>query len=258
MSEMKWQSLSVNALKPAAYNPRKKLKTGDKEYEKIKSSILEFGYVEPIIVNYDMTVIGGHQRLTVLKDLGYKEVQCVVVEIKDENKVKALNIALNKISGAWNEQLLADLLVDLQTANFNTNFTGFEAPEIEQLFSKVHNKDIDEDDFDVEEALKKPTMSKQGDIWLLGKHRLICGDSTHPKKHGDGSHASFFLPRRFHKNNEKIGKLLYDRFNHQEKSARYASSFYHNSSKYGFLCVAILKVDTINSEMRKESRCNHA
>jgi hypothetical protein len=98
MSEMKWQSLSVDALKPAAYNPRKKLKTGDKEYEKIKNSILEFGYVEPIIVNYDMTVIGGHQRLTVLKDLGYKEVQCVIVEIKDENKVKALNIALNKIS----------------------------------------------------------------------------------------------------------------------------------------------------------------
>lgn len=125
MSEMKWKSIPVGELKPAEYNPRKKLKAGDKEYEKIKNSILEFGYVEPIIVNYDMTVIGGHQRLTVLKDLGYKEVQCVVVEIQDETKVKALNIALNKITGAWNEQLLADLLVDLQTAEFNTDFTGF-------------------------------------------------------------------------------------------------------------------------------------
>lgn len=142
MSEMKWQSLPVEDLRLATYNPRKKLKAGDKEYEKIKNSILEFGYVEPIIVNYDMTVIGGHQRLTVLKDLGYAEVQCVVVEIKDENKVKALNIALNKITGAWNEQLLADLIVDLQTVNFNTDFTGFEAPEIEQLFSKVHNKPL--------------------------------------------------------------------------------------------------------------------
>src|SRR5665647_33176 len=120
MSEMKWQSLSVDVLHPAAYNPRKKLKAGDKEYEKIKNSILEFGYVEPIIVNYDMTVIGGHQRLTVLKDMGYAEVQCVVVEIEDENKVKALNIALNKIAGVWNEQLLADLIVDLQAVNFNT------------------------------------------------------------------------------------------------------------------------------------------
>lgn len=181
MSEMQWKTLSVDVLRPAAYNPRKKLKAGDKEYEKIKNSILEFGYVEPIIVNYDMTVIGGHQRLTVLKDLGYKEVQCVVVHIEDEHKVKALNIALNKITGAWNEQLLADLLVDLQNVDFNTDLTGFEAPEIEQLFSKVHNQDIKEDDFDVEEELKNPPISRKGDIWLLGRHRVICGDSTLPE-----------------------------------------------------------------------------
>lgn len=181
MSAMEWKTLPVDVLRPAAYNPRKKLKAGDKEYEKIKNSILEFGYVEPIIVNYDMTVIGGHQRLTVLKDLGYTEVQCVVVHIEDEHKVKALNIALNKITGAWNEQLLADLLVDLQSVDFNTDLTGFEAPEIEQLFSKVHNKDIKEDDFGVEEELKNPPISRKGDIWLLGRHRVICGDSTLPE-----------------------------------------------------------------------------
>jgi DNA modification methylase len=196
MSAMQWKTLSVDALRPAAYNPRKKLKAGDKEYEKIKNSILEFGYVEPIIVNYDMTVIGGHQRLTVLKDLGYTEVQCVEVHIEDENKVKALNIALNKITGAWNEQLLADLIVDLQAANFNTDFTGFEAPEIEQLFSKVHNKDIKEDDFDVEAELQKPTMSQAGDVWLLGRHRLVCGDSTLPETYAklmDGKRANLVL-----------------------------------------------------------------
>ncbi|MCD7751914.1 MAG: site-specific DNA-methyltransferase [Lachnospiraceae bacterium] len=193
---MDWKTLSVDALRPAAYNPRKKLKAGDKEYEKIKNSILEFGYVEPIIVNYDMTVIGGHQRLTVLKDLGYAEVQCVVVHIEDENKVKALNIALNKITGAWNEQLLADLLVDLQAADFNTDFTGFEAPEIEQLFSKVHNKAIKEDDFDVEAELRKPTISRAGDLWLLGRHRLVCGDSTLPETYNtlmDGRRANMVL-----------------------------------------------------------------
>ena len=180
MSEMQWQTLTLDELRPAAYNPRKKLKPGDKEYEKIKNSIQEFGYVEPIIVNYDMTVIGGHQRLTVLRDLGYTEAQCVVLHIEDENKVKALNIALNKITGAWNEQLLADLLVDLQSVDFNTDLTGFEAPEIEQLFSKVHNKKIKEDDFDVDAELQKPPVSKQGDLWLLGKHRVLCGDSTLP------------------------------------------------------------------------------
>ena len=196
MSAMEWKTLSVDTLRPAAYNPRKKLKAGDKEYEKIKNSILEFGYVEPIIVNYDMTVIGGHQRLTVLKDLGYTEVQCVEVHIEDENKVKALNIALNKITGAWNEQLLADLIVDLQSADFNTDFTGFEAPEIEQLFSKVHNKDIQEDDFDVEAELQKPTMSRLGDVWLLGRHRLVCGDSTLPETYTtlmDGKRANLVL-----------------------------------------------------------------
>lgn len=196
MSAMEWRTIPVGELKPAAYNPRKKLKAGDKEYEKIKNSIQEFGYVEPIICNYDMTVIGGHQRLTVLKNLGYTEVQCVVVRIEDENKVKALNVALNKITGAWDEQLLADLLVDLKTQDFNTDFTGFEAPEIEQLFSKVHNKEIKEDDFDVDEELKKPTMSKQGDVWLLGRHRFICGDSTKPETYDtlmDGQLANMVL-----------------------------------------------------------------
>ena len=196
MSAMQWKTLSVEALRPAAYNPRKKLKPGDKEYEKIKNSIQEFGYVEPIIVNYDMTVIGGHQRLTVLKDLGYTEVQCVEVHIEDENKVKALNVALNKITGSWNEQLLADLIVDLQSANFNTDLTGFEAPEIEQLFSKVHNKEIKEDSFDVEAELKKPTIAKLGDVWMLGRHRVICGDSTLPETYTtlmDGKRANLVL-----------------------------------------------------------------
>lgn len=179
--DMTWVSLPIDSLKPVAYNPRKKLKKGDKEYEKIKKSIVEFGYVDPIIVNFDGTVIGGHQRLTVLSDLGYKEVQCVQVRIDDENKVKALNVALNKITGAWNEELLADLIVDLQDADFNLDLTGFEAPEIDQLFSKVHNKEVKEDDFDVDGELTKPTISKQGDIWHLGRHRVICGDSTKPE-----------------------------------------------------------------------------
>lgn len=86
---MEWKVLPIGQLRPASYNPRKQLKPGDKEYEKIKHSIQEFGYVEPVIANYDMTVIGGHQRLTVLKELGYEEVQCVVVHIEDEHKVKA-------------------------------------------------------------------------------------------------------------------------------------------------------------------------
>ena len=154
---MEFKKLKINDLKPAAYNPRKALKPGDKEYEKIKKSISEFGYVDPIIVNDDMTVIGGHQRLTVLKDLGYTEIDCVVISI-DKTKEKALNIALNKITGEWNKNLLADLIKDLQDSDFDIEFTGFEPPEIEQLFNSVHDKDITEDDFDVEEDIDDSVM----------------------------------------------------------------------------------------------------
>ncbi|MFS9089634.1 site-specific DNA-methyltransferase [Streptococcus infantis] len=174
---MEIKELSLKELKPAAYNPRKKLKKGDKEYEKIKQSLLKFGYVDPIIVNKNMTVIGGHQRLTVLKDLDYETAKCVIVDLPKEDE-KALNIALNKITGQWDEALLAELLVDLQESDFNLDLTGFEPPEIDDILSNVHDKELSEDEFDVEEELKKPTVSRRGDVWQLGKHRVICGDST--------------------------------------------------------------------------------
>lgn len=174
---MEIKELSLKELKPAAYNPRKKLKKGDKEYEKIKQSLLKFGYVDPIIVNEDLTVIGGHQRLTVLKDLDYETAKCVIVNLPKEDE-KALNIALNKITGQWDEALLADLLLDLQESDFSLDLTGFEPPEIDDILSNVHDKELSEDEFDVEEELKKPTVSRHGDIWQLGKHRVICGDST--------------------------------------------------------------------------------
>ncbi len=174
---MEIREIQLSELHPASYNPRKKLKKGDTEYEKIKQSLLKFGYVDPIIVNKDLTVIGGHQRLTVLKDLDYETAKCVIVDLSNEDE-KALNIALNKITGQWDDQLLADLLLDLQEADFNLDLTGFEPPEIDDILSNVHDKDLSDDDFDVEEELKKPTFSKRGDIWQLGKHRVICGDST--------------------------------------------------------------------------------
>ena len=174
---MEIKELPLKELKPAAYNPRKKLKKGNKEYEKIKQSLLKFGYVDPIIVNEDLTVIGGHQRLTVLKDLDYETAKCVIVNLPKEDE-KALNIALNKITGQWDEALLADLLLDLQESDFNLDLTGFEPPEIDDILSNVHDKELSEDEFDVEEELKKPTVSRYGDIWRLGKHRVICGDST--------------------------------------------------------------------------------
>ena len=163
---------------PAEYNPRKDLKPGDPEYEKLKRSLEQFGYVEPVIWNKTTgRVVGGHQRLKVLMDMGIQEVECVVVELNEE-KEKALNIALNKISGAWDNEKLALLITDLQGADFDVSLTGFDAAEIDDLFKESLQDGIKDDDFDVEAELKKPAISKLGDLWQLGNHRLYCGDST--------------------------------------------------------------------------------
>lgn len=168
-------------LLPANDNPRKDLKPGDKEYEKLKRSIEQFGYVEPVIWNKTTgRVVGGHQRLKVLIDMGMTEVDCVVVELSEE-KEKALNVALNKISGEWDNDKLALLIADLQGTDFDVSLTGFEPAELEALFREDTKKGVHDDDFDVEAELQKPTFSKASDLWQLGEHRLVCGDSTKPE-----------------------------------------------------------------------------
>ena len=172
------EKMKTENLLPADYNPRKDLKPGDEEYEKLKRSIEQFGYVEPVIWNRTTgRVVGGHQRLKVLIDMGVNEVDCVVVEM-DENKEKALNVALNKISGEWDKDKLALLISDLQAENFDVSLTGFDAAEIDDLFKDTIQDKIKDDDFDVDAELQNPTITKPGDVWQLGRHRLVCGDST--------------------------------------------------------------------------------
>ena len=204
---MKIDRLSIDKLKFADYNPRKDLKSGDTEYEKLKRSIEHFGYVEPIIVN-DRTglVVGGHQRVKVLKDLGYTEIEVVHVDLDDTNE-KALNIALNKISGDWDAEKLEDLLRELNVdTDIDMMLTGFDTSELDTLFSgamkeldeldKENNKKkskkdrerlneeeniVDENTFDEEEELRKAienTKAKSGDLYKLGNHYLLCGDAT--------------------------------------------------------------------------------
>ena len=185
--------IPITELKPAKYNPRKKLKPGDSEYEKIKKSIEEFGFADPLVVNSDLTVIGGHQRLTLAKALGYTEVPCAVVDV-DKTREKALNIALNKITGAWDEEALTALLSNLNDEGYDLAFTGFDAAEIDKLFSQ--NKDVEEDSFDVDAELEQPTFSKPGDLWVLGRHRVVCGDSTIEETYAklmDGQKANLVL-----------------------------------------------------------------
>lgn len=173
---MEFAKKKLTDLIPADYNPRKDLKSGDSEYEKLKRSLNEFGYVEPIIWNKQTgNVVGGHQRLKVLKADGIKKVDCVVIDF-DEEKEKALNVALNKISGDWDNDKLGLLITDLQAADFDVSLTGFDESEIADLLD--NNDEAQDDNFDVDSELDKPTFSKAGDLWHLGKHTLLCGDST--------------------------------------------------------------------------------
>lgn len=175
---MKIEKMKTKNLIPADYNPRKDLKAGDPEYDKLKQSIQEFGYVEPIIWNKTTgRVVGGHQRLKVLLDMGVTEVDCVVIEM-DEDKEKALNVALNKISGDWDKDKLMLLITDLQGVDFDVSLTGFDAAELDELFKDSLKEGIEDDEFDVDAELEKPPMTKRGDLWKLGSHRLVCGDST--------------------------------------------------------------------------------
>jgi hypothetical protein len=174
---MNIQKLKLAELNPAAYNPRKALKPGDPEFEKLKNSIEHFGYVELIVVNSknNNTVISGHQRLSVLKHIGQTEVECVIVELDTEQE-KALNIAMNKVAGDWDKNKLLLVIADLQGSDFDVSLTGFDADELADLFDG--KKDIEEDDFDVDKALGSEAFVKKGDVWLLDRHRLFCGDST--------------------------------------------------------------------------------
>ncbi len=175
---MQIEKKKVIDLVPADYNPRKDLKPGDKEYEKLKRSINEFGYVDPLIWNKRTSrLVGGHQRLKVLKDMGIDEVDVVVVDM-DEEKEKALNVALNKISGDWDKDKLMLLITDLQGEDFDVSLTGFDPEELDDLFKDNMKDGVKDDNFDVDKELKKSTMTKPGDLWQLGEHRLLCGDST--------------------------------------------------------------------------------
>jgi len=139
--KMKVEKVNINDLIFPEYNPRRELKPGNEEYKNIKNSIEKFGYIDPIIINKDNTIIGGNQRGNVLKDLGYNDIDVIRLSL---NKIdeKALNIALNKISGEWNNQKLYELLKDFEEDNFLvTGFDNEEFKELEKEFNELNNSE---------------------------------------------------------------------------------------------------------------------
>jgi DNA modification methylase len=171
------QQIKIDLLIPAAYNPRKIAKA---ELDKLKKNITEFGMVDPIIVNHDMTVIGGHQRLKACLALKMETVPCVVLNVSKE-KEKALNLSLNRISGEWDEEVLQQLIGELATLDdFDMDLTGFDSKEIDKMIASIGKESKDEEHFDADAEAAKigEPRTVRGDVWVLGNHRLVCGDST--------------------------------------------------------------------------------
>lgn len=169
--------LPIEELIPYANNARTHSK---EQITKIRSSLREFGFVNPVLIDKDKNIIAGHGRCEAAKAEGIKEVPCVMVEHLTEAQKKAYIIADNKLAldAGWDNEILAVELESLKDLNFDVELTGFNAAEIDDLFSNIHDKEVSDDDFDLDAALEEETITKQGDLWLLGRHRLVCGDST--------------------------------------------------------------------------------
>ena len=160
----------ISSLHPAAYNPRR---ISQKEMASLKRSLEKFGAVDPAIVNADGTIIGGHQRVAAADSLGWEEFPVVKVDL-DESEARLLNLALNRISGEWDEDKLSDLLSTLDEGNADLALSGFEPSELDKVLASVGG---DQEVPEPEEPPAVPT-TKVGDLITLGDHRLMCGDST--------------------------------------------------------------------------------
>lgn len=173
--EMQYYLADVSELIPYVRNARTH---SEAQVSQIAASIREFGFLSPILVAEDNTILAGHGRLAAALKLGLKKVPCVKENHLTETQKRAYIIADNKLSlnAGWDSELLAVELSELEGADFNLDLLGFDEAELSSIFDA--DKDVSEDDFDVEKELEEPCFSKTGDMWTLGKHRIICGDAT--------------------------------------------------------------------------------
>lgn len=173
--EMQYYLADVSELIPYVRNARTH---SEAQVAQIAASIREFGFLSPILVAEDNTILAGHGRLAAALKLGLKKVPCVKENHLTETQKRAYIIADNKLSlnAGWDSELLAVELSELEGADFNLDLLGFDEAELSSIFDA--DKDVIDDDFDVEKELEEPCFSKTGDIWTLGKHRIICGDAT--------------------------------------------------------------------------------
>lgn len=171
---MKYEQVEINKLIPYKNNARTH---SDEQIKQIQASIREFGFINPVLIDKDLGIIAGHGRVTAAKNEGMEKVPCIFIEHLTEAQQKAYIIADNKLAenAGWNTEKLKIELTELQDLDFNLELTGFADMEIDELLFEEADE-AKEDDFEI--VLPANPKSKLGDIYQLGRHRLMCGDST--------------------------------------------------------------------------------
>ena len=239
--EMQYYLADINDLIPYIRNARTH---SESQIAQIAASIKEFGFLSPILIAEDNTILAGHGRLAAARKLGLTKVPCVKESYLTETQRRAYIIADNKLSlnAGWDEDMLAIELSELQGADFDLDLLGFDESELASIFED--NKEVEDDDFDVEEELNKPCFSKAGDIWALGRHRIICGDATKEetyKRLMDGKKANLVVTdppynvnyegsagkiKNDNMDNDKFYNFLLDAFSNMEKVMADDASIY--------------------------------
>jgi len=171
----RFEKVNIDKLVPYVRNARTHSK---EQILQLRASLREFGFVNPVIVDKDLNIIAGHGRILAAKEEGITEVPCVFAEHLTEAQKRAYIIADNRLAmnAGWDMEMLSVEISELQGVDFDLSVLGFDEAELSKLMGDI--EDVKDDDFDVDEELKKPAATKVGDLWLLGNHRLICGDST--------------------------------------------------------------------------------
>ena len=186
--------VSIDKLIPYINNARTH---SPEQINKIRSSLREFGFINPVIIDKEYNIIAGHGRVLAAKAEGIKEVPCVLVDYLTEAQKKAYIIADNRMAldAGWDEEVLKVELEALEAEAFDLSLTGFDDKEISDLF-KPDKTEVEDDDYDLTKALEKASFVELGDVWVVGRHRLVCGDATNPddvNKLMDGKRANLIL-----------------------------------------------------------------
>ena len=189
------EQVPIDKLVPYDRNARTHSK---EQIAQLRASLREFGFVSPAVIDADYNILVGHGRVTAAREEGYETVPCVFAENLTEAQKRAYILADNQLAlnAGWDEEMLSVELSDLQDQSFDLSLLGFDAGELDKLLGTGNEKDIADDDFDLTAALEKASFVEPGDIWTVGRHRVMCGDATSPEdveKLMDGKKANLVL-----------------------------------------------------------------